>query len=77
MVARLQRHVGRAAAQTLTGVLLRDFESGDLGVVEQVVLVPALANHLPAQSRITQPTAGLGEVTPMPRRASSSARCIQ
>ena len=31
----------------------------------------------PARSRMTQPTAGLGEVTPMPRRASSRARCIQ
>src|SRR5262249_53720774 len=31
----------------------------------------------PARSRMTQPTAGLGEATPMPRRASSSARCIQ
>src|SRR5579863_74869 len=31
----------------------------------------------PARSRMTQPTAGLGELTPMPRRASSSARCIQ
>ena len=46
MVARLQRHIGRTAAQPLTGVLLRDFEGSDLGVVEQIVLVPALADDL-------------------------------
>ena len=39
VVAGLQRDVGRAAARAFTGCL----EGGDFGVVEQVVLVPALA----------------------------------
>jgi hypothetical protein len=48
MVARLQGYIGRAAAQALARVLLCDFESSDLSVVELVVLMPALANHLPS-----------------------------
>jgi hypothetical protein len=41
VVAGLQRHIGRAAARSLGSSL----ERGDFGVVEQVVLVPALAGQ--------------------------------
>jgi len=46
MVAGFQRDVGRSAADPLAGVLYGNFEGGDFRVVNQVVLVPSLANDL-------------------------------
>jgi hypothetical protein len=46
VVARLQRDVSCAAAQALTRVLGGNFQGDDFCVVEQVVLVPALAYNL-------------------------------
>ena len=45
-VAGLEGDVGRAALNAIGCVLLRLFEGDDFRVVEQVVLVPALADHL-------------------------------
>ena len=46
MVAGLERDVGSAAAETLFGVLLSFAKGDDFGVVEEVVFMPALADHL-------------------------------
>jgi len=76
VVARLQGDVGRAAAQPLAGVLCGNLEGNHLRVIDSRTRA-TLADDLTARSRITQPTAGLGELTAIPRRASSRARCIQ
>ena len=47
VVAGFQSDVGCAAAETLPGVLRGYFEGDDFGVVEQIVLMPAFAGHLP------------------------------
>ena len=44
--ARLERDVGRAAADAVGSVLLRLFQGDNLGVIEEIVLVPALADNL-------------------------------
>ncbi len=46
MVAGLEVDVGRAAAETVAGVLLGDFEGDDFSVVDEVVFVPAFAGYL-------------------------------
>ncbi len=78
VVAGLQRHVGSAAAQPVARMLLRLIQRNNFRMIQQVVLVPALADHLP---RAIQNHAPHGRVrradTAIPRRASSSARCIQ
>jgi hypothetical protein len=59
VVAGLKGNVGGAAAQSLTGVLLGDFEGCNFGVIPQVVLVPAFASYL---SRAIEENAAHGGV---------------
>ena len=76
--AGLERDVGRAAANAIwSRAAARCFERDNFGVVDWSYSCQPSPATWPAQSRITQPTAGLGEVTPMPLRASSRARRIQ
>ena len=46
VIAGLERNVRRASPKAFSGVLRSFIEGNDLGVVEQVVLVPALADDL-------------------------------
>jgi len=47
VIARFEGDIGGAAAKAFPGVLLCDPEGDDFGVIEQVVLMPALTGHLP------------------------------
>jgi hypothetical protein len=76
VVAGLQSDVSRAAAQPLARVLSGNLEGGNLGVVQQVVLVPTLAGHLPGAVQNHAAHGRVGRADAMPRRASSRARCI-
>jgi hypothetical protein len=42
VVARLQRHISRAASEPFSGMLPGYIKCDDLGVVQQVIFVPAL-----------------------------------
>ena len=78
VVAGLEGDVGGGAAEAFFRVLLAclraaRFRRGREGRTRATLR----RSRWPALSRITQPTAGFGEVRAMPRRASSRARCIQ
>ena len=77
VIAGFERDVGGAAVEAIARVLFGFVERDDFGVVERSYSCQPSPTTWPARSRMTQPTAGLGEVTPMPRRARSRARCIQ
>ena len=76
--AGLEGDVGGAAADAVAGIFAAPRRSATISAwsSRSYSCQPSPITW-PSRSRMTQPTAGLGEVTPMPRRASSSARCIQ
>jgi hypothetical protein len=47
VIAGLERHVCRSAAQARSGVPLSVAEGDDFGMVDEVVFVPAFADDLP------------------------------
>ena len=77
--AGLKCHVSCAAAHAIGCVLLRFLESDDLGVVEQVVLVPALADDLAGavQNHTAHGGIGRGDADTAPRQFQGATHPVE
>jgi hypothetical protein len=78
-VAGLEGDVGRAAANAIGRVLLRLFEGDDLRVVEEVVLVPALANDLAGavENHAADGGVGRGDADAAPREFEGALHPVE